>query len=255
MKALRIFSAAAAALLLLAGCTHELKTARVSDEGNQPLMEGSEVGMSYSYDVEYVTGGVSDDVKDKINNYIIRNNIFYDEEETGTDMPEACARWAQNCVEGYQSDIEDFLSDYDEESSWMFNWSSDISGSFEASCPSRNLVSYCMSSADYTGGAHGMYGETYTVFDLKTGEVVTEQDLLVDDCEEDLAVLLGESLYDSLDEEDYDAIYEEPTPNGNFYVDETGVTWVFNPYEIAPYAMGPIQVCVTWNNLKPYLRK
>ena len=254
MKTLRIFTAAAAALLLLAGCTHEMKTARVSDEGEEPLMEGSEVSMNYSYNIEYISGGVSEEVKNKINNFIIRSEILYDENETGTDVPEACARWAQARIDGYKSDVEDFIDEYDEDQSWMFNWEFDINGGFQGACESRNLQSYCMSSTDYTGGAHGMYGESYTVFDMKTGEVVKEQDLFIDDYEEDLAVLIGESLYDDLDEETWDAIYEEPAPNGNFFVDETGVTWVYNPYEIAPYAMGAIPVTVTWDNLKPYLR-
>ena len=55
MRTSRILTAAAAALLLLAGCTHEIKTARVSDQGSEPLMEGSDVRMAYSYDVEYIT--------------------------------------------------------------------------------------------------------------------------------------------------------------------------------------------------------
>ena len=254
MKTIRIFTAAAAALLLLAGCTHELKTARVSDEGSEPLMEGSEVALTYSYDIEYITGGVSEEVMNKINNYIIRKEILYDENETSTNVPEACASWAQLHVESYKEDVEDFFDEYDEDESWMFNWSFELNGNVVAAYPARNLQSYGIFSADYPGGAHGMYEESYTVFDMKTGDVVTEQDLFIDDCEEDLAVLINESLYDDLDEESWDAIYEEPAPNGNFFVDETGVTWVFNPYEIAPYALGAIPVTVTWNNLKPYLR-
>ncbi len=32
------------------------------------------------------------------------------------------------------------------------------------------------------------------------------------------------------------------------------VTWTYNPYEIAPYAMGAIELAVRWSDLKPYLK-
>ena len=55
-------------------------------------------------------------------------------------------------------------------------------------------------------------------------------------------------------EEDADMMFGEPVPNGNFGVSEEGVTWTFNPYEIAPYALGIIDLTVSWADLKPYLK-
>ncbi|MCR4823803.1 MAG: DUF3298 and DUF4163 domain-containing protein [Bacteroidales bacterium] len=245
---------ATAALLLLAGCTQEIKTSAVSDEGSVPLMEGTEACLSYGYDIEYLTGGVPKEVKDKINNHIIRTQILSGEDETGADVPAACKIWEESLVDGYKTDTDDFIDEYDEQQAWMFDWEFKITGKFTSACKARKLQSYCAESSDYTGGAHGMYGIYYTVFDLRTGDAVTEKELFLDGCEEELSELLDESMLNSLGEEDREYLFAGPTPNGNFYVDDAGVNWVYNPYEIAPYAMGTITVSLTWDKLKPFLR-
>lgn len=55
-------------------------------------------------------------------------------------------------------------------------------------------------------------------------------------------------------EDGEDLVFGMPEPNGNFSVSEEGVTWTYNPYEIAPYAMGAIELAVRWSDLKPYLK-
>ena len=239
--------------LLLAACTHELTTARVSDEGEVRMSSG-DASLSYDYSVEYVTGGVAPEVMDKINNRIISQDIFFNEDETGTDVPAACKRWADDMVNGYEVDTEDFMKEYDAEQAWMFNWEFSMSGSFEGACRSRNLQTYCMKNSDYTGGAHNMYAESYTVYDLTTGEVFRQEDLLREGCEEELSELLSDKIVDSVDEELLDAIFGTAWPNDNFSVDENGVTWHYNPYEIAPYVLGVLEATLSWKELEPFLK-
>ena len=42
-------------------------------------------------------------------------------------------------------------------------------------------------------------------------------------------------------------------PNGNFTVSDSGVTYIYNQYEIGPYVMGTIKVTVPWNELEDLL--
>ena len=252
MKTYRILAAAAAAVLLLAGCTREMKTASVADEGKVPMPGGYDAALSYAYDMQYITGGVPKAVMDKINNYIIRHGILYDEEATLSDVPAACRQWADGLVSGYEEDTEDFAEEYDEEEAWMFNWSFDINGAFEAACKARGWQTYCVASDDYTGGAHGSYETDYTVFDMKTGEVIKEEDFL-DTEAEDLYDLLYDSVLENLDEDMWEDIYERPSLNGNFLVNDEGVCWVYNPYEIGPYVLGAIDAFLSWEELSPYL--
>ena len=251
MKISRILAAAAAALLLLAGCTHEMKTASVADEGKVP-MKGADASMSYAYDMEYITGGVPKQVMDKINNHIVRYDILYDEEETLADVPSACREWAENLVSGYELDTAEFEEEFNEDQAWMFNWDFSIAGEFTSACKSRKWQTYSCTSDDYTGGAHGMYAVSHTVFDMKTGEVVEETDFL-DTSAANFPDLLYEKVLANLDEEFWDDVYETPAPNGNFLVADAGVTWVFNPDALGPYVLGLIDARVSWEELDPFL--
>ena len=246
-----ILAAGAAALLLIASCTRVMQTAAVSDEGEVP-MQGFDASMSYDYRMEYITGGVPKQVMDKINNHIIRYDILYDEDETSVDVPAACRQWADGQVSTYEADASEFAEDFDEDDAWMFNWSFSIDGSFETACKERGWQTYATASEDYTGGAHGSYFLSYTVFDMKTGEVVTEEDFLDMEIEE-LSDLIYDKVLEELDEDMWDVIYETPHPNGNFRVDDEGVCWVFNPYEIGPYVLGTLDAFVSWEELAPYM--
>lgn len=259
MKTFRTLAAAAAALLLLGACTHEMKTGSVSDERFVPLKEGSEIGLTADYNMEYISGGLPKDVMDRINGTLIRRDLLYDDEWTGTDMREACKHWMEVSCDGYQADAESMLEDMEvdlDDAGWMLNWSYSVSGRFAERCKARGWQSYCCSSTDYTGGAHGMFGETWRVFDLATGEEVEQGDLLADDYDEEaLSDLLYENVLEGLDEEEQaDGLFGTPEPNENFSVSDEGVTWHYNPYEIAPYAFGVLEATLTWEELKPFLK-
>ena len=109
----------------------------------------------------------------------------------------------------------------------------------------------------HRGGAHGMYTITYLVFHPGTGALVTEGDLFREGYQEPVGKLMQDSLRASL-AEDTDALesiwFDQVLPNGNFCPDRSGITWVFQPYDVAPYALGAISVEVTWEQLKPYLK-
>ncbi|MBQ9660206.1 MAG: DUF3298 domain-containing protein [Bacteroidales bacterium] len=257
MRSIRFVAAASAAVLLLAGCTHEMKTAMASDELFLPLKEGSETGLSADYAVEYITGGLPADVTGRINAAIV-SDLLYDNAEDGMSVPEACKRWMEIYSAGYRTDVEELQESLDlEEEGWMYNWEYSVSGAFTTACKQRNWQTYCSSASDYEGGAHGMYGETHLVFDLATGLQVKEADFLDMSREDEIADLLHDAAVEVFeeDEETADAMYGDPHPNGNFSVSDEGVCWHFNPYEIAPYAMGVVAVELTWGQLEPFLLK
>ena len=96
------------------------------------------------------------------------------------------------------------------------------------------------------------------VFDKNTGDVVPEEAFFVDGYREPVAALLQAHLPEAL-ENDKDALAAvfEPGllgPNGLYEVTKDGVTWYYQPYDIAPYYLGVISITVPWNELKPYVR-
>lgn len=257
MTIFRTMAAAAVTLALLAACTREMKTSFAVGEGSIPLSEGVEASLSYSYQVEYVTGGLDKEVMERINATLVSQEILTGREDGGSDVPAACKHWAEGLEAGYQEDASGFLDELDAEGSWMFNWEYRLSGEFSTACPERRLRTYSSFYSEYTGGAHGLSGNSYTVFDMTSGEVVRQEDLFREGFEEDgrIAGLLLERVLQALREQDFeDALMGNPYPNGNFSVDREGVTWHYNPYEVAVYAAGQVEARLSWKELAPYLK-
>lgn len=125
----------------------------------------------------------------------------------------------------------------------------------------KNLLSNAVEYSDYTGGAHGSYMITYTNIDL--GELVTisEEDIFAPDYQKPLAEIIVKRLMmqhnvtspESLIEVGFFNI-EDIFPNNNFWLDDEGVHYAFNQYEIAPYVMGVIDVHVPYEDIKELLK-
>lgn len=127
------------------------------------------------------------------------------------------------------------------------------------------LFSYGISRYVYMGGAHGLSTRNFFNFDLNTGKLLKESDIFNENYEETIKELIKiriveQSVEDStmvpisnLEDTDYwvDAI----KPNGNFYITESSINYVFNPYEIAPYSLGETEVILPFDRLKDILKK
>lgn len=240
-----------AAFLLFAGCACELsfKTFRLDDSVR---LEGMDATCEVSCSFDYLTGGVSRDVAERINAGIVAGHILFEEAGGLSDVPAACRRWVEEQLGGF--DVPE--GEFDEDNSWMYQFRYSREGRFTTVCKSRHLQSYSVSYSDYSGGVHEMYGTDADVFDLTTGEAVAEPDLFAPGYEDGVAALLAKAFeaYLAQEELEEDMFFGLPRPNGNFTVSEEGVTWIYNPYEIAPYATGATELTVRWSDLKPYLR-
>ena len=118
MNKMHILFAAAAALLLVVSCTQDLKTKTFEYE-DSVASEHFDAECNVSCSFEYVTGGVSRELQDKINATIVATHILYDEADGLNDVPAACERWVAATLESYAADIEDFSDGYDEDDAWM----------------------------------------------------------------------------------------------------------------------------------------
>jgi len=109
----------------------------------------------------------------------------------------------------------------------------------------KDIVSYELDRFSETGGAHGTEATQYLVFDLNTGKKLTQHDIFEEGFEPKVSDLLKKQImadkgFES-EEQMLNSGYffaENITPNGNFSVSEQGITFVFNPYEIAAYSLG-----------------
>ena len=95
-------------------------------------------------------------------------------------------------------------------------------------------------SSSYTGGAHGYYYCTGHTFDAQTGEKLALTDVIAD--EQQMRAVLEEELLAAYDPEMFFDLHETltacPMEDFSWTVGPAGVTFFFNPYEIAAYAAG-----------------
>lgn len=141
-----------------------------------------------------------------------------------------------------------------------FNWESDVE--MKILWNADNHISMAYEGYQYTGGAHGLSNTLLQVFDLNTAKVLTIQDIFKPGYEAQLREVLEKHLRAAYD------IPEGAALNGdhgilfdphlaltrNFYLTGKGVGFIYNPYEVAPYAVGPIELFVPFSEIEQIVR-
>lgn len=125
----------------------------------------------------------------------------------------------------------------------------------------KELLSYTIQRYDYTGGAHGMTTDSCFTILMKQKRLLMQEDLFEEAVLDEVSDLITKKLAKDndlddpmkLEEQGYFSV-KEIYPNGNIYATEKGITWVYNPYDIAAYALGTIKVTLTYADLKSYLK-
>ena len=116
----------------------------------------------------------------------------------------------------------------------------------------------------YSAGAahgHGLHGVGNYTIDRKSKDVISEGDLFIDGYEAELNKVLQRALLKSLGRKNAQEVEKEDgfsitdlSGNDNFRLDAKGMTYTYNPYEIAPYAMGVIEFFVPYEEVRHLLR-
>ena len=124
------------------------------------------------------------------------------------------------------------------------------------------LLCFTVNFENYTGGAHGSHSYFNHIINLKTGSAVTEKEVFIDNYEDDLAKILVDAIAKQNQVTDVKALenmgffsVDEIFPNGNFSVDETGINYTFNEYEIAAYVVGATHVHLSYEEIRHLARK
>ena len=124
-----------------------------------------------------------------------------------------------------------------------------------------SLLSYAVEYSDYTGGAHGSHRVTYVNVDLGDLVTISEEDIFVPNYKKPLTDVIINRLMtqnnvtvpDSLISIGFFNI-DEIYPNNNFWLDDNGIHYAYNQYEIAPYSMGVIDVNIPYEDLSAILK-
>lgn len=262
------FAVAAMALTLtLASCSdNETEVATFADTYEQTLAQSDSASVQIVHSVEYYKsfeGGNA--LKKKINNSIVK--ACFGDQYDGFSVEEASDAVSDTLIANYQREAgrvyDDAVAyakengldyDYNYNAAMTCNWYYTVQGKFAEGF--MDLQTYQVYSEDYLGGAHGMHYLIPNIINLKTGEIVTENELFKPGYVAPVTELIKSKLALDRGVEDINEsvmFSEGLVPNGHCGVSGAGVTWYYQPYEIASYAEGIIEVTVFWIDLKPYL--
>lgn len=229
-------------------------TTTLETSGTYMLSEGSDAELDLKIDIEYLISGLDEEILGNINRTL--TSAMFEEMPSDMSIEEAVAAYKDRKVAEYRKVNLSLLQDSTYGiSSASANWSDYTTGAVSGFYD--DILSYTVTKYTYTGGAHGTTFVKALNLDMKTGEAVTEEDMFKAGYTDRLSELLTGRLPESLENPaDTSMLFEKNIrPNGNFTISDSGVTYIYNQYEIGPYVLGAVNVTVPWSELKDLLRK
>ena len=197
---------------------------------------------------------------DSIRSFLIAA-IFGDKYVQYINSDSILVEFAAELKEEYKTDNEPLLLEIENEEHF-YSFDNDYVIEGFSLLNDDKIFSYCFDSYSYTGGAHGSGARTYYNFDAKTAQLITEKDLFADDYEAAIIELLkqkivedDESINTLADLEQSDYWVDSIKPNGNFFISDKAIIYIFNPYEIAPYYVGQTEVSLSFASLMHLLKQ
>lgn len=165
----------------------------------------------------------------------------------------------QGYFQEFRNEIESLLeyqrANPDEES-WMMDY--EFSKDMEIYYLSPTLLTLGFSDYSFTGGAHGNYGTGVYSYDLvnkkelrladvfKPGYEATVSRLLAAKARQNYGLTANQPLSEVFFQDDIG-------PTENFGLTDKGIFFVYNPYEIAAYVYGQIELFVSFTELEEWV--
>lgn len=155
---------------------------------------------------------------------------------------------------------DDFVADTDYTSEFPPDWVFSFESDFRVTFNSSDFLSIVLDYYEFTGGAHGNY---YSVgYNIRTsdGEVLTLPDILKPNSLEALSEFVSEEILNMFDVNSLNeaGLFEDElniSDDQDFYIIPNALVIQFDPYEIAPYAMGSIDVEIPFTKIKNLLKE
>ena len=172
---------------------------------------------------------------------------------------ELLSRFAAGLSEEYKdNNLPFFTREMSEEIGYAFN--NDFLLETFVMLSDERIFSYGIDLYVYMGGAHGLSTRTFLNFDLRNGDLIFEENLFFGDYEAVLTEIMKQKIIAQNPEinsvEDLEEIFwtENIRPNGNFFITDEAINYVFNPYEIAPFVFGHTEISILFDEIREILK-
>lgn len=195
----------------------------------------------------------SETAQEKINNYI--EGLVSTKMQRYTSEQLVATNNLDSIGDAFIGRFNQLLIDFPE---YKQRWSYNLEGAI--AYDSADIITIEFNLYTYTGGAHPNAEVTYDSFHAHNGERLQLTDIVSDVGK--LAALAEEKFRQQkelppdadLGEAGYTFENNQFALNENFGVLEEGIIFYYNDYEIAPYAMGPTEILITYDELGDLLK-
>lgn len=189
---------------------------------------------------------------------------YFGDDYKGLSPEDAVSQYTKDYIDFYKELEDDFVLEVERSSgksvgAWFSYY--EMSNN-EIEYNQNDILSYSVSFSNYTGGAHGAHSTRYHAIDVKTGKHLSEDDIFIENYQEQLAQILVDKIATLNEVEDVKELenigffsVDEIFPNDNFLINDTGITYAFNEYEIAAYVVGLIEVHIPYKEIEYLLKK
>ncbi len=175
--------------------------------------------------------------------------------------PDAVRHYADSVKRSFAEEMSEFY-DPDDEYAFRFHYTYEVRGG-RVSDSKEGMVAYRASETAYQGGAHGSFAEVCLNMDASTGRELFLSDVFKEDKMDRVKELMEQqlmadhgmkSMEQLRDSTGITMLAEVFVSDYNFLLLKDGVLFVFNPYDIAPWAVGTVEVKLTYDQLEGCLK-
>ena len=225
------------------------KTVKLSNEDNSP---------SCSVHLEIAAATGPNEHKAEIVNNAIQQRFL---EVQDLPMQEAADSFANTYTSNYQKNFLP-LFNHDRGDEKKFAWYDyHYIIKTEAASGHKGVTVYHVYLDYYEGGAHGINQHLVMNFEPVTGRTLSLDDIFAPGYEHLLNTILLKALREKTGAKNLEALHEQGYlysmdmfPSENFTLDEETITFIYNPYEIAPYDKGSIELTIAYSALESILK-
>jgi hypothetical protein len=200
------------------------------------------------------------------------NYVLFDDSEKGRKLNQLMNQAIPKDVLALKNkpqSLQSFLKEHFQDSDFTYDYMERVAF-LDDHVLSLEYVTYI-----YSGGAHGNSGHEFVTFDLNRNKALALEDILKEDKITELMQVAQKSFKQDLhldqnkpladqgfwfSKEDGEKIQSKWIAQDGFYlphnfnVNQEGIIFVYQPYEVTNYAMGAPTFLMKWQDLAPFLK-
>lgn len=233
-----------------------ISVSKVYHIDNDTLKPSCSLEIQYIYPIKYEDEEILKAIQSELNFVLME-----DEKYEKLAPKEAVDKYIEDYIANYKREVEEQYPEWQKsgEAGDYFSFYKELTS--EVVFNKSGILSCQIVSVDDKGGANSSRFSRNVVFDLETGNTIKEKDIFLTGYKDVLNTLIVRDIMEQnkvADVEDLVAYgyigVEDLTSNDNFYVDDKGITYIFNPGDFSIFTLD-IEVFLPYAVIAPILKE